>query len=434
MALSDIFNFIKPSKNKLMQAVYQYWVSSGVANVMPDNFDSYIEQGYSSNADVYSIISRIDNMRKQAPLVLKRRLPDGSDEIVTDHELLRYAEKVNRHTTTDEFISQFLIFRLVLGNIFIYHPNIRTGINKGKPADLHVMPVNDVEILMGDWMNPVKGYRLEGSAQPIFDPDEVYHSKMFDPAWYKRQSLYGLSPLRAAARIVSKQNESEITQLKQFENQGAPYALYRDSTGNAMDRLTDKQRGDITKQIKKHGKGENRGLPLVLKDKYGVLNLGQTITDMNLIESSKDGLVRLCNIYGIPPELFGVGKTIYNNVKEAKKSAWTHCIQPNLTEVANAFNEMTINHVDEYFSTGLYWDFDYSQIEELQQEMKDKVDWMIKARWTPNEIRQATGKEPIDDELMDQPIFSTNEMFLSDLGSIDGAKDFIDYQKGRKKE
>jgi len=30
---------------------------------------------------------------------------------------------------------------------------------------------------------------------------------------------------------------------------------------------------------------------------------------------------------------------------------------------------------------------------------------------------------------MNQPIFSTNEMFLSDLGNIDGAKDFIDYEK-----
>jgi HK97 family phage portal protein len=252
---------------------------------------------------------------------------------------------------------------------------------------------------------------------------------MFDPAWYKKQSLYGMSPLRAAARVVSKQNEAEQTQLKQFENQGAPYALYRDNNQNSMDRLTDTQRSQITKQIKKHGKSEDRGLPLILKDKYGVLNLGQTITDMNIIESSKDGLIRLCNVYGIPPELFGVGKTIYNNVKEAKKSAWTHCIQPNLTEIANAFNEITINSYTDYYNAGLYWDFDYSQVEELQQEMKDKVDWMSKARWTPNEIRQATGKEPIDDELMNQPIFTTNEMFLSDLGSIDGEKNFIDYEK-----
>ena len=425
------WDFFKPSKNKLYQAVYQYWVSSGVANVMPDNFDSYIENGYSGNADVYSIINRIDNMRKQAPLILKRKLADGESERVYDHDLLRYAEKVNAQTTTDEFITQFLIFRLSLGNMFIYHPKLKTGMDKGKPTELYAMPVNDVEIIMGDWMNPVKGYRIEGSANPFFEYNEVYHSKMFDPAWNKKQSLYGMSPLRAAARIVSKQNEAEQTQLKQFENQGAPYALYRDSTDAMTNRLTDEQRAGMSKKIKKHGaNSETRGLPLILKDKYGVLDLGKTITDLNIIESSKDGRKVLLNVYGMPSTLFGIENATYNNISTARKAAWTDCIQPNLKEVANALNETTINSYEPYREDGLFWTFDYSQIEELQDEMKTRVEWMKLAKWTPNEIRKATGQTPIDDPLMDQPVFATNDMFLSDLsGGMDEDKNFVDYER-----
>lgn len=422
------FDFLKPTKNKLQQAIYQYWVSNGIANIMPDDFDSYMEQGYSTNADVYSIIQRIDAMRKQAPLKLYKYNADGEKEEVTNHELSKFAEKVNKHTTTDDYISQFLIYRLILGNIFSYYPKYQTGINKGKTAEIHVMPSTDVEILMGDWMNPVSGYKLENSIKPKFEVTEVYHSKMFDPAWNDKKSMYGMSPLRAAARIVSKQNESEITQLKQFQNQGAPYVMFRKGSSQPQMRMTETQQSDIIKQVKKASNSDNRGLPLVLKDEYGILNLGQTIADLNILESSKAGLITLCNIYGMPPDLFGAGERTYNNVREAKKAAWTQCLQPNLKEVSNALNEMTINNYEQYVNEGLYWAFDYSQVEELQQEMKDKVVWMNQAKWTPNEIRQATGLKPIDNELMDQPIFAMGDVFLSDMGGIDGDKNFEDYE------
>ena len=428
MGLTDFF--LNKIAQKLNQAVYQYWVSSGVANVMPNNFDAYLEQGYLTNADVYSIITRIDNMRKQAPLVLRRDLGYGESEQVFDHELLRFTKKVNPQTTIDEFITQYLIFRLVLGNFFCYHPKLSTGANKGKPTELHAMPVNEVEILMGDWMHPVKGYRIEGSQNPIFEVDEVYHSKLFNPNWHREESLYGMSPLRAAAKIVSKQNENETTQLKQFQNQGAPYIMYRDTTGNPMDRMTDVQREGLIKEVKKSSSASRRGLPLVLKEKYGVINLGQTLADLRVIESSKDGRRVLCNVYGFPVDLMNDpdGST-YNNKTTARKSAWTDCIQPNLKTFSDLMNECTILGVEQYEKDGLYWDFDYSTVEELQDEMKTRVEWMKAARWTANEIRVATGKEPIVDPKMDEPVFNMGEMFLSDLsGGVDEI-DNSDYEE-----
>ena len=57
MALID---FMPSSwRKKLYTALYQYEIHDGTANIMPDDPDQYIEQGYSGNTSVYSIIDRI---------------------------------------------------------------------------------------------------------------------------------------------------------------------------------------------------------------------------------------------------------------------------------------------------------------------------------------------------------------------------------------
>ena len=67
---------------------------------------------------------------------------------------------------------------------------------------------------------------------------------------------------------------------------------------------------------------------MVLKDKMGKLDLGSKLADMTVIESSSAGIIALCAVYGVPPELFGYGQKTYNNMATARKSAWTDCIMP----------------------------------------------------------------------------------------------------------
>jgi len=79
-----------------------------------------------------------------------------------------------------------------------------------------------------------------------------------------------------------------------------------------------------------------------------------------------------------------------------------------------------------------FFAFDYSEIEELQEGMEIKVNWMNQARWTGNEIRQATGKQPIEDDLMNEPVIPMGSSHLSDYSGGDlidqSAKSFEDYK------
>mgnify|MGYP001765749224 CR=1 FL=1 len=424
-------------RKKLQQALYQYEIHSGVANVMPDDASAYIEKGYAGNTSVYSIINRIDSMRKQAYLKLYKRMPDGKVEEVKDHELTAFLSKVNQTTYTDDYITAHIVYLLTIGEFFTYKPTLLTGINKGKVTELFDLPSAEVEIIEGTIFNPIKGYRIEGNYNMMFEPYEVYQSKLFNPLSKAERSLHGLSPLRAAAKTVSKLNEIELTQLKQYQNQGPPFVLFKEvqSNANSIDigqqRLTDQQRADVTQMIKDSANASTRGLPLVLKDKFGKLDLGSVIADMNVIESSRDGIRMLCNVYGFPADLMNdpAGST-YNNKSTARKSAWTDCIIPNLCRVAQTFNACLIDGYEPY--KDYYFDFDYSDVEELQEGIETKVNWMIKARWTGNEIRQATGKQVFDNPLMDEPIIPMGDSFISDYSGEDLTdqtnKSFDDYK------
>jgi len=434
MALID---FMPSSwRKKLYTALYQYEIHDGTANIMPDDPDQYIEQGYSGNTSVYSIIDRIDKMRKQAYLKLYKKLPNGDKEEVKDHELLTFLERVNKDTFTDDFITAHLVYLLTIGEFFVYKPQLITGPNKGKVPEIFELPSNDIEIIEGSMFQPVKGYKVEGNYNVMFEPNEVYHSKLFNPNAKNERSLHGLSPLRAAARTVSKLNQIELTELKQFENQSPPYVLFKEiaNTGNGIDanpnRLTDPQRAEIIKEIKKSASEKTRGLPLVLKDKMGKLDLGSKLADMTVIESSSAGIIALCAVYGVPPELFGYGQKTYNNMATARKSAWTDCIMPNLDRVTQTFNACLIYGIPEY--KDLRFEFDYSDVEELQEGIKEKVEWMKQARWTGNEIRIATGKSPNENPLMDEPIIPMGDGFLSDYMANDlidqTNKSFEDYK------
>lgn len=424
-------------RKKLYSALYQYEIHNGQANIMPDNPNSYLENGYVGNSSVYSIISRIDNMRKQAYLKLYKKNENGEyDEVLKDHELLRFIDKVNDTTYTDDFITAHLVYLLSIGEFFVYKPMLMTGANKGKVPELFELPSSEVEIIEGTLFNPVRGYKIEGNNNIEFDVDEVYHSKLFNPLWKDEGSLHGLSPLRAAAKKVSKLNQIEITELRQLDNQGPPYILFKDvaNSGSSIDmnanRMTDPQRAEIIKEIKNSSSEKTRGLPLVTKDKMGKLDLGGVLKDMNTIESSNEGVIALCSLYGFPPELMGYGQKTYNNMGTARKSAWTDCIMPNMERVEQTLNACLINGIEAF--QDYQFKFDYSDVEELQEGIEVKVDWMRQARWTGNEIRQATGKGIIDNPLMDEPVLPMGDGFLSDYGGEDlvnqDGKDFGDYK------
>lgn len=443
MGLKSIFSSIigksyadvtNPQFNALLRALYQFRVNSGVANVMGDNPDEYLKTGYQGNADVYAIINKIVTMGGQARLALWKIDERGKWAEVRDHQLTAFTRAANPTMKMTDFIAGSLIYKMAIGNCFWYKPTITSGVNRGKTTEIWLMPSNNVEIIEGkSWMNPIGGYRLDNSGVTQFTPEEVYHIRFFNPLFGSDYAgaMYGQSPLKAAAETISKLNQAEQTELKQFENQSPPYLLYRDVEG-VMSSMTEEQRKQLQNTIKDFATSNNRRL-MVLPDKFGMLQLGVSPVDLNILNSSQEGRRVLCNIYGIPSELFNdKSASTYNNMVEAKKSAWNDCIIPTLNDIATSLTAFLIDTVPEYQKSGLFFAFDYNEVQELQKDREIMVRWMRQAYWTPNEIRDATGANPFPNATMDEPWVGLGEMPISqsvvedESGSDDLAK-YADY-------
>ncbi len=421
---------------KYVESVFRSLLRSGTMHEIQDEADAYVEEGYRGNPDIYSIVRRYINMSRQAELKLGKTDEEGNIEVVTDHELVKFIEDANPRMSQMELKEAYDIYMLVTGNSFWYKPVLEEGVNAGKTIEMYLLPSNDLEIIQGfdPITAPVKAYKLV-SSNVLYDPKEVYHDKYFNPNFYKNSTLFGQSPIRAAANIVAKQNEAFSTEIRQFENQGPPYFIHRDSDDN-WNTLSEPQKIEIEKEITDISKKQRQGGGMVLKDKFNIIKLGLSPADLNIIESTQDGRRILCNVYQFPVALFNdpEGST-YNNVTTARKSAWTDALIPHNNRYANSLTRFLIKPVEEYRKQRLFYYMDYSKVEELQSGLKDKVDWMTRAHWSANQILQATGKNRIDDPVMDEPIFSRTDVLLSELGfDSDLNKDFGDYMTLKAKE
>lgn len=421
MGILNFFNKLRhkadqPIDDKLIRAIRDSLIRSGYVNDIQDNADDYITHGYQGNADVYSIIRRYVTMSTQAKLTLKQKNPKGEIVNVEGHALNEFLNMVNPNQSMSEFREAYTIYLLSIGNTFWYKPMLTTGVNQGKTTQIYTLPANDIEVLSDNnaIITPEIRYKLQNS-RTEFEFNEIYHSKYFNPFYYSQPTLYGQSPLQAAADTLVKQNEAEKTQAKQFENQGPAYLLYRDGV-DSWNSMSDPQKINLQKEINGLSSKGKQGSGIVLKDKFSAIKLGISASDLNILESTREGRRILCNVYQFPAALFNdpAGST-YNNVVEARKAAWTDALIPHNDKFANDLTQFLINPIEEYRSLGYFYAMDYSAVEELQLGIKEKVEWMIKAKWSANEIREGTGKDKIKDPQMDQPIFNQGDVLLNEL-------------------
>ena len=406
----------QPIDDKLLRAIRDSLIRGGFVNDIQDNADEYIKFGYQGNADVYSIIRRYITMSTQAKLVLRQRDSSGKVTDINGHPLNEFLTMVNPNQSMEQFREAYAVYLLSIGNSFWYKPVLNSGVNQGKTTQIYALPANDVEVVSDNnaIITPEINYKLENS-NTKFETTEIYHSKYFNPFFYTTPSLYGQSPLQAAADTLAKQNEAEKTQAKQFENQGPAYLLYRDGT-DSWNTMGDTQKAQLQKEINGLASKGKQGSGIVLKDKFAAIKLGISASDLNILESSREGRRILCNVYQLSAALFNdpAGST-YNNVTSARKAAWTDALIPFNNKFASDLTQFIINPVEEYKTAGYFYAMDYDSVEELQEGIKEKVDWMTRAKWTANEIREATGKDPVKDDQMDQPIFNQSDVLLDEL-------------------
>ena len=410
MGLFDIFT--KKKINTLFPTIpmnSQIAIERGIVTWQGADQRSFVDDGYVANDIVYSIIKLITDKAKIAPFHVYKVVDEKAakkykslaaqkdinlKELETLHkkayelytgdqrlnELLKYP---NEEDCWSDLVEQWCGFKLITGNSFIYGKLIEAGNNQGKPYELFALPSQYMAIIANINVFPPTraGYQLYYGQMWSFDTKEILHDKYFNPQWgVTGGQLYGQSPLRAAAKNLTRSNEAKTAAVASFQNGGPAGVLFMND-----------DRFDPTS-----GQAQAQALKKAVSEKSGSLNynsiavsgykvdwkqIGLSPVELNIIESEKWDLKALCNIYGVPSQLLNDSDSkTYNNQREGEKALTLRCAIPLLNALTENLNRKL--HTDwGYKGTNLYVDYDLSVFGELEANKAEQTAWLNTAWW-----------------------------------------------------
>jgi len=421
---------------------------------MSDDTKGYIRDGYLFNPTVYSVVSLIAQKASLVPwsvynvkdkkalslyksgtpdlTVKKMLLRKAAMEELNQHELNKLFERPNPIQGWAEYIEQVVGYKLVTGNTYINPIGPENGINKGKIQELWNIPTPFIEILAGDRINPVAGYRYLPDRSVIIPPEQMIHLKYWTPEYYSGSMLYGQSPIRAGRRVVSRSNASYDASTSAFQNMGV-IGLLSANNSTAGPGLTKEQLDRIEEKLrtKASSKSDNKWMATSADLKWQ--QMGMSPADLAIIESDKMDLRTICNLYHVPSELFNdAANKTYSNTKEAGRAIWANAVIPALTQFRDSFNAF----IKGRYEQDIYIDFDQSVIPELQEDLQTQVAQLAGAWWlTPNQRLEIMGWDISTEPLMDiqwipAGLIPINETGINDaqLGKMLKELDVNDYR------
>jgi HK97 family phage portal protein len=410
MGLFDIFS--KKKINTLFPTIpmnSQIAIERGIVTWQGADQRSFVDDGYVANDIVYSIIKLITDKAKIAPFHVYKVVDEKAakkykslaaqkdinlKELETLHkkayelytgdqrlnELLKYP---NEEDCWSDLVEQWCGFKLITGNSFIYGKLIESGNNQGKPYELFALPSQYMAIIANINVFPPTraGYQLYYGEMWSFDTKEILHDKYFNPQWgVTGGQLYGQSPLRAAAKNLTRSNEAKTAAVASFQNGGPAGVLFMND--ERFDPTSGQAQAQALKTaVSQKGGAANFNSIAVSGYKVDWKQIGLSPVELNIIESEKWDLKALCNIYGVPSQLLNDSDSkTYNNQREGEKALTLRCAIPLLNSLTENLNRKL--HTDwGYKGTNLYVDYDLSVYGELEANKAEQTAWLNTAWW-----------------------------------------------------
>lgn len=416
----------------------RYQLMNSVLTMITDNTDNYIKKGYAVNDIVYSIVKLITDKVKVAPWnlykvvdesslkksqalltksdisaedfrqakVLRKKALDiftGSNKIT---ELLKYP---NEYCTMQDFVAEAVGYKLLTGNTYMWADLLAGGANAGLPNGLYLMPSQFMQIIaLSGFPGSVTGYRMQMVGTPPYSTEEVLHLKDPNYRWsINGEQHYGMSPLKAALMILTRNNSALESSTARFQNNGMDGIIFVDEPnvpaaqrGAALDQANAVKKSLIVE----YSGPANNGKLSTSGYKMGFIPIGISPADLKILESEKWDMRRFCNVYGVPSQMMNdPDNKSFNNIKESEKALTTRCALPQLVSMRDSLNRKFQN--DWGMKPGFTIDFDMSVFSELSESVGESMRWLdpLMARGLPlNRALDLLSLENIDDPLFDE--------------------------------
>lgn len=407
--------------------------------VYPDpNSISFIKQGFSGNSTVFTIVNNISRKFAYLPRYVyevkdptmvrtyKHYLKNFDNKKAGDIAKLKdifgkafqttvvnsggaarmsaLLERPNNYEGQDQFFQKLGSYYLTLGEAIVWCnrgtddedlPKI-----EGDILEMYILPPQYMEMVpdpFNVWGSLGWIFNVAGKRIPI-DNENIIHIKtpQLDFDGVTRIHQRGLSVLRPGAKKLTEDESAQDASVALNQNQGAKGIAYDQSTVMNPAKET-AVRGVIDRKVNNR---DAAGSVAYIQGQLGYIDVAQTSQEMELEERKDNIFDRMCNMWGISPDLFKTGQT-YQNLVQARKDLMTNVVIPMACTVNDEFKRVLLP------AFGLYpvkytIDIDVNMIIELQDDMVEQVNALVAAWWlTPNERRKEMHQAESDEEGMD---------------------------------
>jgi HK97 family phage portal protein len=347
-------------------------------------------------------------------------LKNLSMEVVVENDLSRLLENPNPDQSLTDLLENYYGYKLIFGEGDLW---LNTGgIEGGKPLELQVIPPPMLGVLSStDNMFYADGYYIKQNGFPtmVVPKDDIIMWKYFNPVVDDTQFMHlrGLSPLTAAQNILDNSIYANKAGGAMYQNNGAKGALFAKSLPRTMTRDQISQlMTDVNERVNNNSQ---KGAVAAFGGEWGYHNLGMTSLDMQLLDAQRLSLQRLCNIYGVPTVLFDAEHTTYNNYESAIKQLIVNKLLPEWNSLRALLNRQLTSRFTNGKNTKLYIDFDFTELPELQKDLKDLNDSVRDAHWlTYNERRAVLRYGARPEPEMNQIFIPSGFLPITDMAAI----------------
>lgn len=335
-----------------------------------------IKEGYTSNTDAYSIISKIIRTGANIPYKIVDIQADGEEVEITSGPFYDSVMNPNKRQNKFEFTEDALGYQLTTGNEML------TG---KKPAGMnlisqvHIIPPQLVTIkkIGTDLFEYALQFIIKWNGKTTtIDEEDVKHIKYFNPTEFGLRSGMGLSPLQAAYQTLSASNELMHAGAHAIKNRGAnglisaegEHPLENEESNDLQDTVNNKLGGSAK---------FNQVVATTARVKY--TQFGLSPADLKMIENGVLTLRQLCSVYGADSSSFNdPANKKFNNLKEGQKSFYVNAVLPPLERHLQGYKELIIPGWNESDNANYDIRLDLSGIEALQDDQNKKVDKQVK--------------------------------------------------------
>lgn len=410
--------------------------ATGTQAVYPDYNNNYpVQNGFSTNAAVYSIVKKDSKKFGSIPRYVERKGQEGKAEAERiEGPLMELLNRPNAYEGQDAFFSKVRAYFKTCGEAYIWLNRGDTDLLIGddlvpiddlahskKPVlEMYVLPSQDV-VVAPDPENPygIIGYSLQSRPDIKFRAVDVIQWKDLNLMWdsYTRVQVRGMSPLRPGRKVVTANDSATDMTVAMNQNGGARKAM----ANKSMAKMTSEQQSQLNAVMdSKVNNWTAKGGVAAFQGEWSVLDLGMSSIDMDVLKGKAFTMQELCFLLGMPYELFDA-QTTYANKEMAQKGWVNNEILPDCKQLDCELNRALPKAFGMEGVAVICSDFD--TLPELQDDKKALVEWLSKAPLSANEQREVLGYEESDEDGADKIIIGTQS--LESIASDDGGQEIM---------